>query len=355
MSDESQQSQQQTSYWTPGRLGFAVAIVLAAGVFIGIVAWREVVAFGEAADTDALYARLLQSVTDEHAAEFDLTNLTIDRSEISFGGPPKDGIPAINKPEIVDLADISADDTLRDDDRMIGVVVDGLARAYPIRVLMYHEAVNDTIGDTPITVVYCPLCDSVTVVDRRLDGVAREFGISGLLTNSNVLLFDRTDDSLWSQVGFTAISGPNAGRSLTHLPWEITTAGAWREAHPDSTVMTFNTGFKRNYNQNPYPNYFDSDDALLFPVAHEDDRFSRRELVIGVKLGDAAKAYPVAAILAAPDGLVRDAIGGETVVLQAGSDGKSVRVVEAPAGAHTVHTFWFAWVAFHPETAVYER
>ena len=351
MSDETRKAAKENYHWTRGRIAFAAAIVLAAGTFIGVVVRREITAFREAAETDALYERFLTSVTEGHAAQFDLANLTIDRSEIAFGGPPKDGIPAISKPAIVDIA---ASEELRDDDRMIGVVVEGKARAYPIRLLMYHEAVNDTIGDTPIAVVYCPLCDSVSVVDRRLGGTVHEFGISGLLINSNVLLFDRTDDSLWSQVGFTAISGPNAGKSLAHLPWEITTAAAWREAHPDSTVMTTNTGFGRPYNLNPYPEYFDSHERLRFPVAHEDDRFSLREPVIGVRLGDDAKAYPVAAIREAPDGLVRDSIGGKTVVLQAGSDGKSVRVVEAPADAHTVHTFWFAWVAFHPQTAVYE-
>ena len=352
MSDDTPRAAKTTYQWSRGRIALGVAIVLAAGAFIGVVVRREVAAFQQAAEADDLYSRLLLSVTEGHAAQFNLDNLTIARSEISFGGPPKDGIPAISKPEIVD---IGASEKLRDDDRMIGVVVDGLARAYPIRLLMYHEAVNDTIGDTPITVVYCPLCDSVSVVDRRLDGTVHEFGISGLLTNSNVLLYDRTDDSLWSQVGLTAISGPNAGRSLKHLPWEITTAAAWREAHPDSTVMTFNTGFNRDYNQNPYPSYFDSDDSLLFPVSHEDDRFSRREQVIGVKLDDVAKAYSIAAIREAPDGVLRDSIGGKTVVLQAGSDGKSVRVVEAPPGAQTVHTFWFAWAAFHPDTAVYGR
>ena len=120
--------------------------------------------------------------------------------------------------------------------RIIGVSLGGQDRAYPFRALMYHEAVNDEVGGVPIAVVYCPLCDSVTVVDRRLAARIYTFGVSGLLYNSNVLLFDRTDDALWSQVGLTAISGPNAGRSLSHLPWEITTAGDWRTRHADSNA-----------------------------------------------------------------------------------------------------------------------
>ena len=195
MSDETPKAAKATYQWSRGRIALGVAIVLVAGTFIGFVVRREFAAFQLAAEGDELYGRLIEAVTSEQAGLFDLANLTVARSQIAFGGPPKDGIAAISNPEIVAFGEI---EKLRDDDRMIGVVVEGEARAYPIRVLTYHEAVNDTIGDTPIAVVYCPLCDSVSVVDRRLEGTVREFGISGLLVNSNVLLYDRTDDSLWS-------------------------------------------------------------------------------------------------------------------------------------------------------------
>ena len=337
--------------WTPSRIALATAIVGVGGLYIGTVAFREIGNIQEGLARDAAYAKLLKTTTEEHAADFNLDNLTIPRRELSFGGPPKDGIPALSQPEVVDIA---VADHLYEDDRLIGVSIGGETRAYPIRALMYHEAVNDEIGGTPIAVVYCPLCDSVSVVDRRLGGTVHEFGISGMLVNSNVLFYDRTDDSLWSQVGLTAISGPNAGSSLVHLPWEITTALQWREAHPDSTVMTFNTGYNRPYNENPYTSYFDYDDQLRFPISREDDRLRIRAPVVGVKLGDALRAYPIAAVRAAPGGLVRDSLAGERVVIAADPDGESVRVLEVPHGAMVVHTFWFAWAAFHPETEIYE-
>ncbi len=341
---------QAAEYWTPGRIALGVVIVLVAGSFIGVVFSREFRAIQDGLASDALYAELLRTTTAEFAAEFNLDNLVIPNEQITFGGPPKDGIPALSDPEHVALESC---DGLKDDDRVVGVVVGGEARAYPLRVLLYHEIVNDEIGGTPVAIVYCPLCDSITAVDRRLDGVVREFGVSGLLVNSNVLLYDRSDDSLWSQVGLTAISGPNAGRSLSHLPWEITTAAAWRTRHPDSTVMSFETGHDRDYDRNPYPDYFGSTDTLLFPIANEDDRLQRRDLVVGIRLGDTTRAYPVATIRNAPDGLVRDSIEGETIVLSAGPDGGSVRIVEAPTEALGVHTFWFAWVAFYPDTEIY--
>lgn len=329
----------------------ATAIIGAGGVYIGTVARREIGNIREGFARDAAYAELLRSTTDEQAADFNLDNLVIPRSEISFGGPPKDGIPALTRPEVVHIA---AADHLHEDDRVIGVSIGGETRAYPIRALMYHEAVNDEIGGTPIAVIYCPLCDSVSVVERRFGGTVHEFGISGLLVNSNVLLYDRTDDSLWSQVGLTAISGPHAGSSLVHLPWEITTVVEWRKAHPDSTVMTFNTGFDRPYDENPYSSYFDSVDQVRFPLSREDDRLRTRAPIVGVKLGDALRAYPIAVVRAAPGGLVRDLLNGERVVIVADPDGDSVRVVEVPDGAMVVYTFWFAWAAFHPETDIYE-
>ncbi len=331
--------------WTPGRIAVGVVIVLAAGSFIGFVGQRELRNLQEGLAADTHYAELLDQVTNEQIAEFNLDNLDIARQDIEFGGPPKDGIPALSHPETVGIAEAGH---LLDDERVIGVVVGGEARAYPIRALMYHEAVNDELAGIPFAVVYCPLCDSVSVVDRRLEGTVREFGISGLVVNSNVLLYDRGDDSLWSQLGFRAISGPNVGKSLAHLPWELSTVAAWRDAHPDATVMTFNTGYKRNYAKTPYGDYFASD-SLLFPVASEDARLKRRDRVVGVQIGDAVRAYPIELIREA--GTIRDSVAGQPIVLTA--ENGALRVVEAPAESRVVHTFWFAWAAFHPQSEIY--
>lgn len=145
---------------------------------------------------------------------FDLgTKLGVPRDEILAGGPGKNGIPALTSPKLVD---VKAAGWLRPKDRVAGVVHAGQARAYPLRILVWHEVVNDTIGDQPVTVTYCPLCDSVAVFDRKTPDGIKEFGVSGLLYNSNVLMFDREGkpEGLWSQLKSQAVSGPLSGQAL---------------------------------------------------------------------------------------------------------------------------------------------
>ena len=295
--------------------------------------------------------------TREPLKQFNTTDLRIDREQIRSGGPPKDGIPALtvgDPGEPPKLAPVEDADFLDADDRVVGVKVGDEARAYAIGVLNWHECVNDTLGGRPIAVVYCPLCDSVTVVDRRIGDRTLGFGISGLLTNSNVLLYDRQTDSLWSQVKLEAISGPYAGQSLDHLGgWRITTFAAWKKRHPGSTVLTFDTGHRRRYQRNPYGDYFDRP-RLMFPVAHEDDRLARKARVIGIRLADRAIAYPLAAIADAEGGRVTDRIDGALIVLEA-DDEANVHLAQAPDEAEIVHTFWFTWAAFHPQTEIRGR
>ncbi len=283
--------------------------------------------------------------------QFDMSDVRVPLNEIHRGGPPKDGIPALTDPDVVPVDEV---DFLENDDRVLGVSFEGEARAYPIRLLNWHEAVNDRLGDTYFTAIYCPLCDSASVFDRRIDGEVFEFGISGLLYNSNVLMYDRTHDALWSQIAFKAISGPHAGRPLEHLPWKLSTFDQWRAEHPGSTVATFKTGYRRNYERNPYEAYFQGE-GLMFPAkGGDDDRLPEKEPVVGVQADGFARAYSVAQVAAAPDGRVVDETPAGRIVLEASSDGGSIRVVEKPEGVHTVHTFWFAWASFHPDTDLFE-
>ena len=332
--------------WTPRRIGVGFLAAALAVALLGVMGWWGVGQDQESASYAA--SRPVRAPTAPPPLELNLDNLSVPAEEILFGGPRKDGIPALTAPEVVPVAEAGL---LEPGDRIVGVRIGTEARAYPLRILIWHEAVNDELGGVPIAVVYCPLCDSVSVVDRRLDGETREFGISGLLHNSNVLLYDRGDDSLWSQLGFAAISGPNVGRSLAHLGWELTTLGAWREAHPEATVLSLNTGYDRDYRRHPYGDYFETD-QLRFPVAREDRRLRRKDLVVGIKIGKIARAYPVAAI---GEGLLRDEIDGEVIALAFVRASGSLRVVEAPARARVVYTFWFAWAAFHPDTEIYKR
>jgi len=279
------------------------------------------------------------------ADSFNFTGLIIPRDEILRGGPAKDGIPSLTDPHVVPIAEMP---DLLPEDRVIGMDVGGERRAYPIRLLDYHEIVNDTLGGVPLAVIYCPLCDSVSAVDRRIDDRTLTFGVSGLLHNSNVLMYDRQDDALWSQLGFEAVSGPLAGRALEHLPWELTTLESWAMRHPESTIVSFNTGHHRSYHASPYASYFEHDE-LMFPVRHQDGRLGAKEPVIGIRIGDIAKAYTVAFVRAA-GGRIEETFGSGRLVIVATEHQEGVAVLEIPTGAHVAHTFWFSWSAFHPHT-----
>lgn len=300
-------------------------------------------------------------------AEYDLTGLVVDRDKLLHGGPWKDGIPSLTtqaaRPDDRDLnlhgskppEELNAKraDYLRPDDRLVVVTVNAVTKAYPIKVLNWHEIVNDVVGGTPIAVIYCPLCDSVSVVDRRVGDDTLEFGVSGLLYNSNVVMYDRTHDALWSQEHTGAISGPHVGKPLTHLwSWRIVPAKSWRTAHPDAPVLTYATGYRRSYAAGAYHHYF-THDELKFPVDHKDDRLPNKTPVIGVVAGDVARAYPLSAIAAAPEGVLRDTLGDGEVVLRSTDEGKGVAIESIPDGGRVLHTFWFAWSAFHKKTELY--
>lgn len=340
------------AYWTGPRVLVGVLMVVAAFGTVAVVQWDEVSRIVWPEEADAFARSGFRSQQAEQG--FDLSNLQIDPAKLIHGGPSKDGIPSITDPDAVPVADAGF---MQPGDRVVGVTVNGASRAYPIKVLNYHECYNDTLGGVPIAVVFCPLCDSVTVTDRRLGGKTYEFGISGLLYNSNVLLYDRQDHALWSQAGLIAVSGPNAGKPLIHLHgWEVTTFKRWREAHPGSTITTLDTGYydADRYNAVAYEAYFLTDD-VMFPVESMDNRFPNKHPMIGVLVGETAKAYPLEAIAGAPGGRVEDTIDGARVVLESVGGPGTVRIVEAPSDARVIHTFWFAWYAFHPDTGVYAR
>lgn len=279
----------------------------------------------------------------------DVSGMVIPQEEVHAGGPPKDGIPALTDPKMISAG---AADYLADDDRVIGITAGKKARAYPLRILNYHEIVNDQIAGTPVAVTYCPLCDSSAVFDRHSGDKVLEFGVSGLLYNSNVLMYDRGTDSLWSQMMTRGISGSAAKQPLKTLPMELTTWSDWSIRYPDTLVMSKETGHTREYDQSPYQFYFDSSD-LMFPVDKKDDRLGAKTLVLGIWKGEkSAKAYPLSAFDEERTELI-DELDGHTVVLRYNPDAQSLRVAEAPGDVQWVYAFWFAWYAFRPETELF--
>ncbi len=292
----------------------------------------------------------IQFVQYRGGPSFDLSRAVIPLGEIRSGGPPKDGIPALTDPQAIRPQDAKY---LRDTDRVAGVSVGKESRAYPLKILNYHEIVNDKLGGVPIAVTYCPLCDSVAVFDRRTKNGVREFGVSGLLYNSNVLMFDRggRPESLWSQVAGQGVSGPSARTSLKTLPVELTTWQDWKTRHPHTTVLSDQTGHMRNYQVNPYRRYF-SGQRLMFPARPMSDRLPAKAMVLGVWSEGKARAYPLSAFNARSKSLKQE-LNGKHFKLVYDDQHKSLRVTEADEGLQWMYSFWFAWYAFRPHTDLY--
>ena len=208
---------------------------------------------------------------------FDLSSCLIPRDEMVAAGMPKDGLRAWTDPPFISADE--ADDLTRkhrgkflvSGDRVIGVALNGEAKAYPLRILNWHEIVNDHVGGRPVAVTYHPLCDSVAVFDRNVGGETLEFGVSGLLYNSNLLMYDRREggegESLWSQLQFRAVCGPAARHdtALDLIPAVLTTWQGWRETHPDTVVLAPGKNEKKRYKRDPYVSYF-ATDSVRFPV-----------------------------------------------------------------------------------------
>ncbi len=182
----------------------------------------------------------------------DFSNAAIDYSEILSGGPPKDGIPPIDKPKFASQADVT---DIGDTEPVITVALDDLVRAYPVRVLMWHEIVNDQIGDTPVSVTYCPLCNSAVVFDRRLGSKVLDFGTTGKLRNSDLVMYDRQTESWWQQFIGEAIVGEMTGSKLKSIPARMESYAQFKERHPDGQVLVPNNPGMRRYGINPYQNY----------------------------------------------------------------------------------------------------
>ena len=290
-----------------------------------------------------------QQTSAESKNGFELDDALVPPDEILNGGPGRDGIRSLDYPAFVSAGDAAF---LKDKDRVLGLELNGVARAYPIRILNYHEIVNDAFGDHAVVVTYCPLCNSGIAFDATVDRVRLEFGVSGLLYNSDVLLYDRQTGSLWSQIEKMAISGDMKGTALTAFPLRHTTWRDWVARYPDTEVLSDETGFRRNYKVNPYPNYSRSS-ALYFPVAEENSQYRRKSLVLGLEIDGHFKAYPFRELSKSPREFV-DEFQGHTFEVQYDDKNKTASIVgENGDEWPTLISFWFAWYAFHPNTEIF--
>ncbi len=332
----------------------------------------------------------------------------IDPDEIISGGPPPDGIPPIDEPTFLEPAQV---DFLEPPEPVIAVEVDGVAKAYPIRILMWHEIVNDDFDGTPVVVTYCPLCNTGIAFERpTIDGELLDFGTSGKLYNSNLVMYDRQTESYWPQATGQAVMGPLTGTELDFVPARILSWADWFEAHPEGLVLSQDTGHRRDYGSNPYVGYEDTDDPFLFR-GEVDPRLPATEHVLGIAGDDDVIAFPYSELARQADAgsaVVQGTFGGQRLVvfwqegtasaLDAGTisesadigaaaayvpvaDGQRLSfevrggdIVDAETGTRwaitghgvegpmagtqlevgvAIDSFWFDWAAFHPETSVY--
>jgi hypothetical protein len=280
---------------------------------------------------------------------FDLTHHIVPLDQLVDGGPGKDGIPAILTPKFVSATGATF---LRDDNRVLGLQAGTEAKAYPVKILNWHEIVNDVIGGKAVVVTYCPLCGTGMAFEAEAQGQRHTFGVSGLLYQSDLLMYDHQTESLWSQVGMHAVAGPLTAKKLSPIILEHTTWGEWRTTHPSTVVLSTQTGSVRDYDRDPYAGYGESSE-LFFDTTHVDSRYHPKEWVVGIDIQGVTKAYPFIELKKVPSP-VADQVNGRRITVRFNAQSRSASVIdEQGKPIPTVMAFWFAWYAFHPDTQVF--
>ncbi len=280
----------------------------------------------------------------------DGTKYIIDPDKIISGGPPKDGIPSIDNPKFVSVEE--ADQWIQDNELVLALVYKGVKRVYPLQIMVWHEIVNDDIAGDPILITYCPLCGSGIAYERKIEGETVEFGTSGKLFNSNLVMYDRKTDTYWSQIDGKAIVGELTGMELKEISVDTVVWRDWKKAHPDSEVLSQDTGFDRQYGRDPYGSYYE-DSFLIFPVEGRDDRVHPKTVVFGIEIDGKFKAYGEEDLKKA--GAIEDEFSGIKLKIERDAAG-IVKVTNLDTGEEVVkeRDFWFAWYAFHPDTELYK-
>jgi len=209
-------------------------------------------------DSDREYADL-----QAQASADPVENARVSPNRLINGGPPKDGIPSIDDPQF----DTAKTTPFEAQERVIGVTLNGEAKAYPYGIMNWHEIVNDRIGGVNVAVSYCPLCDTILAFERG----STTYGVSGKLLQNCLVMYSRADDTLYAQPWGLGIMGPQVNQRLERIPATKTTLGNWLSQHPDSKILSTETGYERNYQEYPYGSYY-TDDEIIFPARNQDER-----------------------------------------------------------------------------------
>ena len=334
----------------------------------------------------------------------DWSKHSIEYHDLLSGGPPRDGIPPIDQPKFIENQ--LAAQWLKPNDPVIALEINGDARAYPLQILTWHEIINDVVGEIAVTITFCPLCNSAIVFKRNHQGITYDFGTSGLLRHSDLVMYDRQTESLWQQFTGEAIVGVMTGEQLMMIPSGLIGFEQFQAAYPAGKILSKETGYSREYGRNPYPGYDDiRNNPFLFrdPL---DERLPAMARVVTVSDGKYHNAYPVE--LLEKLRVIHHQLGNQAVVIfhqdgvssaldttriangdDVGATGvfvplvgkqeltfiKERRFVDEQTGSHwnivgqailgplkgkqlerLVHAdqFWFSWGAFRPDTLIYQ-
>ncbi len=278
---------------------------------------------------------------------FRLEDLAVPREMIHGGGPARDGIRSVDEPAFIGAGEAT---WVSSTTPVLGVAVGDDARAYPVHLIEKHQIVNDVVGAEPIAVTYGPVAGSPLVFKRRLDGRTLDFGVSGLLYNSNFVLYDRQTESLWSQFLGQAIAGRLAGSRLERVRVRQEPFGAWIARHPKTRVLIRPEPERIDYSFSPFSAYW-VQDKIPYPVASSDPRFHAKELVVGVVAGGKARAY-LGSVVTAAGGRVEDEIEGRPIRIAYNSE-LAAFSWDVPEDVGVTEAYWFAWKAFHPDTEIW--
>ena len=340
----------------------------------------------------------------EFTTDFSIHAVPYD--EILSGGPSKDGIPSIDNPQFINIEE--ADQWLDSREPVIRVTINQAVKAYPIQILTWHEIVNDSLGGTPIVVSFCPLCNTAIVFERTVDDEVLDFGTSGRLRYSNLIMYDRQTESWWQQGTGEAIVGELTGHKLKLLPAGMISWDVFKNAHPDGLVLSRETGHNRSYGRNPYPGYDDVDNSpFLYQGPEIPGALPPVARILALEFDGQPIAYPYS--LLADLQVINDRVGGQPVVIfwvpgmasaldtQVISDGQDVgsaiafsrilngqeltfklegdNFIDIGTGSSwdflgnalsgplkgeqlnqvvALNYLWFAWAAFKPETTIYQ-
>ena len=274
---------------------------------------------------------------------------SIPLDEILEGGPGKDGIPSIDNPKFTSAEGATH---LNDEEPGIGLTVNGESRFYPYRILVWHEIVNDTVAGEPVLVTYCPLCATGIVFGRRVNGETQEFGVSGKLWQSNLLMYNRAkeekSESLWSQVLGEAVVGVHTGKKLSVVRSNVVRWGEWSKAHPDTLALSRDTGTSRDYGRDPYGDYYASE-SVSFGAAFSDTRLHPKALVHGIEIDGTYKAYADSAL----SGTITDKFAEKNIVVTKSASSEITFTADGEP-LPSIPGFWFSWLAVHPETELHQ-